>query len=191
MIGTATITTLIAKYGIAVLFPLTIIGGPIVVVAAAYMARLSLLDLKAVIICVIAADILGDCLYYGLGRTSLSWLPVRFRNRIGASPAGIAQMSQSFRKHGTRLLVISKLTQVAGFAVLLAAGAANMPFGRFMVINLLATIPKSLALVAIGYYFGGAHELIGRWFSVWSVFALGILGLILAAFVYRMRKAAI
>ena len=189
MIGNATITVLIAKYGIAILLPLAIIGGPPVVIGAAYMARLSLLNLNEVIACVIAADIVGDSLYYGLGRTALDRLPIRFRERIGASPARIEQVSQTFLKNGARVLVISKLTQFGGFAILMGAGAAHMPFWRFLLINVLVTIPKSLALVAIGYYFGGAHELISRWFSVASGIFVFILGLILVGFIYKKRRA--
>jgi hypothetical protein len=56
-------------------------------------------------------------------------------------------------------VIISNLTQVDGLAVLLSASAAHSPFGRFMVVILMITIPDSLAFVAIVYCFGGASEI--------------------------------
>ena len=190
MIESATVTALIAKYGIAMLLPLTIIGGPPVIIAAAYMARLSLLNVNEVLICVIAADILGDGIYYGVGRMALNWLPHKFRESIGVTPARVEQISQTFAENGTRVLVISKLTQVAGFAVLLSAGAAHMPFGRFMLINLLVAIPKSLVLVGVGYFFGGANELIVKWFSTFSIAGAVILCILVLFILYKKRKAS-
>jgi membrane-associated protein len=190
MIGSATLTSLIASHGIAILAPLAVIEGPIVTVVAAYLARLSLLNLADVIICVIIADLVGDCLFYWLGRSAPGWLPAWFRERIGASPARIEQLSRTFRDKGMRVLVIGKLTHAAGFAALLAAGAARMPLASFLLANLLATIPKSLALVALGYAFGGAHDLIASWLSAGSIVIFAVLALGLIAFIYLRRRAA-
>jgi hypothetical protein len=56
-------------------------------------------------------------------------------------------------------VIISNLTQVDGLAVLLSASAAYSPFGRFMVVILMITIPDSLAFVAIVYCFAGAAKI--------------------------------
>jgi membrane protein DedA with SNARE-associated domain len=50
--------------------------------------------------------------------------------------------------------LFGKLTHSAGFAVLLAAGAAHVPIRRFLAYNLLGTLAKSLVLVLLGYWFG-------------------------------------
>ena len=91
-----------------------------------------------------------------MGRGLLDWLPLSIRRKFGVSRRRMAQMIRTFRDNGVRLLVIGKLTHAAGFAVLFAAGAARMPFLTFVLANLLATIPKSLILFAIGYMFGSA-----------------------------------
>jgi membrane-associated protein len=166
MIGSATISTMIAKYGVVMVIPLAIIAGPLVVIAAAYMARLSLL------------------------RSALDHLSLRFREKIGASPARIKQISEAFRTNGVRVLLITKLTQVGGFVILMGAGAAHMPFARFILINVVVSIPKSLALVAIGYYFGGAHELIEKWFYAGSAVIALVFGTALVVYFLRKQKAA-
>ena len=65
------ITSLISNHGLAILAPLSIIEGPIVTVIAAYLARQGLLVLWQVAICVIIGDLLGDLLYYSVGRGAL------------------------------------------------------------------------------------------------------------------------
>ncbi len=92
------------------------------------------------------------------------------------------------------MLVVGKLTHAAGFAVLTAAGAARMPFGRFLAINFAATIPKSLFFLALGLFFGAAHSRIATWLSTGSSILLGIavaaLGVIVLWRCLKRRKTA-
>lgn len=71
-----------------------------------------------------------------------------------------------------RVLILAKLTHAAGFAALIGAGAARMRFWPFLLANLLASVPKSLFFVAIGYLFGEAHEAIGEWLTIASAVML-------------------
>ena len=190
MTTSAELAAVIADHGIAILAPLAVIEGPIVTVVAAYMASLKLLDLGNVILCVIIADVVGDCILYAMGRGLLDWLPLSIRRKFGVSRRRMAQMIRTFRDNGVRLLVIGKLTHAVGFAVLFAAGASRMPFLTFVLANLLATIPKSLILVAIGYMFGSAHAVMAEWFSVGSAIVLGLMAATLLVLWYRRRKPA-
>ena len=190
MTASADIATIITNHGISILAPLAILEGPIVTVVAAYLASLHLLRLVDVIICVIIGDVIGDCILYAVGRGMLDWLPLSLRMRFGVSRRRMAVLMRTFRDNGVRVLVVGKLTHAAGFAVLIAAGAARMPFGTFVLANFLATIPKSLALVALGYVFGSAHGLIAQWFSLGSVVILAGVALIIAVIIWRKRKSA-
>ena len=190
MTASADIATIITNHGISILAPLAILEGPIVTVVAAYLASLHLLRLVDVIICVIIGDVIGDCILYAVGRGMLDWLPLSLRMRFGVSRRRMAVLMRTFRDNGVRVLVVGKLTHAAGFAVLIAAGAARMPFGTFVLANFLATIPKSLALVALGYVFGSAHGLIAEWFSLGSVVILAGVALIIAVIIWRKRKSA-
>ena len=190
MTTSADIATIITDNGIAILAPLAVVEGPIVTIVASYLASLHLLRLVDVIFCVIIGDVIGDCILYWVGRGALDWLPLALRVRFGVSRRRMAVLMRTFRDNGVRVLVVGKLTHAAGFAVLIGAGAARMPFGTFVLANLLATIPKSLALVALGYMFGSAHILIAQWFSFGSVVVLAGLLAIAALLYYRKRKSA-
>ena len=56
------IAALVTAYGLIVLTPLAIVEGPIVTIIAASLAGQGLLSLKAVFVCVVLADLVGDSL---------------------------------------------------------------------------------------------------------------------------------
>ena len=155
MIDNAELLALVQQHGLTLLAPLSILEGPIVSILGGYLAGQGLLNLWAVLIVVVIGDLAGDALLYVVGRRGGRLLPARLRERLFQRNAGLqARLIREIEDHGTRLLVIGKLTHGAGFAVLLAAGAARFPFLRFVLINLLATLVKSAALVGLGWWLG-------------------------------------
>lgn len=178
---------IISHYGIAILVPIAVIEGPIVTIVAAYFASQGLLSLWEVIVCVIAADLVGDCLLYGLGMYLIEKLPQQLRASLGVTPDRLASVVQSFENYGARILVFAKLTHAAGFPVLIAAGTSHMPIQRFILANFAATVPKSLVFVTIGYFFGPAHALISHWLSLGSAMVLAVIAALLLA-IYRSRR---
>jgi membrane protein DedA with SNARE-associated domain len=47
-----------------------------------------------------------------------------------------------------------------------------MPFGQFLLVNLAATLPKTAALVALGWGFGEAWERLNGWILRGSLIVL-------------------
>lgn len=187
MIGGADLLALLSTHGIAILAPLAVIEGPIVTVIAAWLASLGLLNLWEVLICVVLADLVGDSLLYLAGRFGLDWMPLGWRKSLLLNQRKLVRLIRLFQTNGAKMLMIGKLTHGAGFAVLLAAGAARMPFLPFLTVNLVATVPKSLAFVALGYLAGAAYGEISigiYWLSLAVIVALA------AAILLRHRLVA-
>lgn len=166
-----TVLDLIQMHPFVVLLPLAIIEGPIVTVIAAWMLKGSLPDLVMVYILCVAGDVMGDAGFYGLGR-QVHRFPRRWRERLGLSEARLSKVSSHFDDHGPATLAFGKLTHSAGMAVLLAAGAAHMPFGRYIGWNFIASLPKTLILMLIGIAFGAAYEAVDVWIFRGSLLAL-------------------
>ncbi|MEE3650340.1 MULTISPECIES: DedA family protein [unclassified Brenneria] len=187
MLDLQTIEALIKAHGLILLTPLAVIEGPIVTVIAAYMARLDYFSLSAVCMVVILADLAGDTGFYALGRWAINsdGHPPKWLTRLGLSHARLEQMVDSFDHRGGRLLVFGKLTHSAGAVVLAAAGMARMHFGSFMLYNTVATIPKSLFFVAVGWLFGHAIEQVDHWLVYVS---LALLILLVACGVLWLRQ---
>ena len=144
----------IAAYSYAALLPLAVIEGPAVTVLAAFLAAQGLLDAAAVYAIAVAGDLIGDMLYYATGRFLLRRLLDRPRAWAARLRHRVSVLAPRIRERAGAMLLFGKLTHSAGFVVLLAAGAAHVPFRRFMAYNVIGTLPKCLMFVAIGYWFG-------------------------------------
>lgn len=186
MIGLETVTALIAKEGLAILAPIAMLEGPIVTVIAAWLASRGLLDIWSVTLVVIAADIAGDMLYYAVGRWGLNRLPQGWLMKMGLNRARLSALAGHFNHKGGRTLVIGKITHSAGAPILVAAGLAHMSIWRFFWVNTLATIPKSLFFVALGYTLGSAYSQIDNWIARASLVLLG--GLVLFGLGWVLRR---
>ena len=182
----ATLTTLIQNNGLALLLPLSVVEGPIVSVVAGWLARLGLLPLGWAYGVLVLGDLIGDALHYAVGRSGARILPARLRQRFGLDDPTTGQLARYFGENGGRTLVWAKLTHSLGFAALIAAGAARMPLPAFLWYNLVATLPKSLAFLMLGYGLGHASVLINSW--IWRVSLLLLLiSAGVAVWFYRRR----
>lgn len=189
MIETPELIALIRTWGLGMLAPLALLEGPMVSVVAGYAVSLGALPLRGVLITLVLADLAGDAILYAIGRFGAGRIPPHWLRRAGVTRRHLARLTLGFRSHDLRLLMLGKLTHAAGFAVLLAAGAARMPFARFLLANLVLTIPKSAAFVMIGWVFGLALPLGDGW--LWPALTLAAIALFLLSILplFRPRRA--
>lgn len=157
----------------------TIIEGPIASVIGAFLASQGLLHIGYVYAISILGDLIGDTLFYGLGRSSQ--LSQRFlKGRyIRSKTWRFSSLMKQFKRYPRRVLVVAKWTHAAGFMVLVTAGLLSIPFRLFMGINFLASLPKSALFVALGYFVGEAYHHVDFyiWLGSCVVFALLLIGL--------------
>jgi membrane protein DedA with SNARE-associated domain len=155
---------LLHHYGYAFLFVIAFIEGPIVTVLAAFLAAQRYFNIYVVYGVVVVADLAGDLLYYAVGRFGRMSAFEKLANYIGFSPERFHKLETYFVEHGAKAMFYAKYTQT-GFVALPAAGAAGMPIGPFLFYNAIATLPKSLALTVLGYFFGYAYSRIDSYFE--------------------------
>lgn len=171
-----TLTTLLQNYGLLMLLPLSIAEGPVVSALAGWLVKLGLLPLAGTYVVLVLGDLIGDALHYALGRFGGQWLSPHWRSRFGLDHKSDDWLMKLFAENGGRTLVLAKLTHSLGFAALIGAGAARMPFGSFLWFNLLGTLPKSAAFLALGFGLGHLSGMLDAW--MWRA---SVIGLILAA----------
>ena len=166
---------LIETYGLWLLAPIAIFEGPIVTVVAGYIAQLGYLNVVAVYIVCVLADLVGDAILFALGRYGPEMLSTKWQARFGLNKARKLSLSNHFDNHGGKTLLLGKLTHSAGAAVLLAAGVSKMRFMPFLWYNLLGTLPKTLVFVVLGYTLGHAYATIDNYIFRISVILLLII----------------
>jgi membrane protein DedA with SNARE-associated domain len=166
----------IIEYRYLFLFPAAMIEGPIITVIAGFFASQGIMNVYIVYFVVVAGDITEDFLYFAFGRWGLNGIIGRWGKYIGITKEKIRKLEKHFDHHGAKTIFLGKLAHGVGTAVLVSAGASKISASKFFWYNLAATIPKSLILLLIGFYFGSAYAKIGKYFDY-----LAILGLVLAA----------
>lgn len=135
-----------------------VIPGTLIVDAGGILVQRGLLDFLDLVWFVTVGSILGSEMSYWTGRLAKDRLPGR--RRIENS-AAFARATRLFARHGGVALVIGRfLGPVAGL-VPLAAALAGMERRRFLIWNIIGSVPYAFVHVAIGYALGGALGQIG------------------------------
>lgn len=178
----------ISQYSYFALFPLAVIEGPIITVIAGFFASLGYLNLSIAYLIIVAGDLTGDVLYYLLGRFGGRTFIDKWGRYLGTGQEEISLLEEQFAKRGDKLLFIGKMSQGIGGAFLLAAGVIKMPFSKFFLSNLLATLIKSLALLLIGFYFGHAISSINSYLEKISLISIGLAVVVVLAYFFYFRK---
>ena len=153
-----------------------VVPGTLVVDAGGMLVQRGLLDFFDLAWFVALGSVLGSELSYWFGKLAIHRLPGR--NRLGDS-AGFYRAKGLFEKRGGMALVVGRfLGPVAGL-VPLVAGMAEMDRRKFLIWNILGSIPYALAHVAIGYFLGDVMGRIGGSLTRVSVlFGIVILALL-------------
>lgn len=171
----------VSRYGL--LFVTTLFGSPIVMIAAGYLIHIGQLDFWAAYGTIVAADIMGDVIWYWVGRKGARTFFLKYGGYFGITEDIIERLERRFLKYHEWILVISKLTMGLGVAigVLAVAGMMRVPFWRYLGINISGELLWALIPIAIGYYYGNLTDFIPpgfRWIAV-------IVGLVVVIFITR------
>lgn len=178
------IIALLLAYKYPVLILLAIIEGPIVSILAGLLVSLHDLNFVAVYLIVVFSDIMGDTLYYSLGRFGGKPLLERFGKYLGITAEKLATAKIFFQNNRIKNIILAKLLHGIGFTGLIAAGVAKIPYRRYMLICFLTTLFQAAVFLLIGILFGHAYLQINRYLSYFAsvtiIIALAILVFILA-----------
>ena len=182
------IITLLIAYKYFFLFPLVVAEGPIVTVVAGFLSSLGYLDIFIAYALVVVGDVAGDCLYYAFGYYGGQKFVGRWGHFFGITWERVEKLEEHFKNHSGKTLIIGKFTHAIGAVVLVAAGMAKMPFWRFVLYNFIPTLPKSLILLLVGFYFGEAYNKINTYLDYTAIGTIG-LAVIFIIIYFAVKKA--
>ncbi|MFH1254932.1 MAG: DedA family protein [bacterium] len=177
---------LLTAYKYFFLFPALVVEGPIITVIAGFLSSLGVLNIFTVYAIAVAGDVVGDGMYYAIGYWGRRKFIERWGRFLGITAERVKNFDEHFEKRSFKTLAIGKLSHVVGAAALTSAGMAKMPFRKFIWYNFIATLPKSLVLALIGFYFGEAYLKIDSYFGYANFTAFLII--ISAAVIYLSLK---
>src|SRR5256885_714034 len=156
-----TVSGLVASYGYVVLFflvgleslGLPVPGGPALVTAAAF-AALGHLSIYGVVTTAVAAAVIGDNGGYWIGRKGGIALVRRYGRFLHLNEAPLERARHFFGRHGPPTVFMGRFIALLRTWTAVLAGAARMPYGRFMLYNALGAVCWAGVVGALGYVFG-------------------------------------
>ena len=191
MLGIPDVFNLIEEYKYLILFPATVINGPVVMVIAGFLYRLGSLTFLPTYFILMAADLVGDMLWYGVGHFGARRFIIRHGRFLSITEEAFEKLSAGFRKHQNLILLVSKMTMGFGFALatLTVAGAARVPFKKYMLLNFLGGFVWTGFLLLVGFIFGHLYAIIEEGFKAsFLVFVAVLFAAMLYGFSRFMRE---
>jgi len=185
--STATVIAWLLAYRYIILFPLVIIEGPLVTILAGFLASLGQFNLLICYPLIVVGDVIGDVLMYAQGRWGGKPAVERWGHYFGLKPEIIGRLEEHFKNHPGKTLIVGKISHFFGGPVLIAAGMARLKFSKFLWFNVLGTLPKSLVLLLVGFYFGEAYAKFDKFFT-YAGWAAGILVVLCIAAYFIIAK---
>lgn len=174
--GAGTVGVVLAALAVGVL-----VEGPVVTVLAGSLAGAGLLEVWAVWLVALAADLVSDSVFYLLGRGGQRPRVARLLLRLGLTERRREALSTRVRKNLGQVVIGAKLVDLGAIPAFLAIGLTGVRAHRFLAWAAAASAVRTAVLVGIGWYVGGrfASELVDR---PWIIVVAGVgTGLVLLA----------
>ncbi len=163
---------LILQYKYFFILPATLIEGPFVMMVSGFLIKLGYLDFVPAYFLLMAGDLMGDALWYGIGYHWGEGFIRRFGKYVSITDAGVAALKRLFHRYQDWILLISKITMGFGFALgtLMIAGLVKIPFRRYLLLNFFGQFVWTGFLVGVGFVLGNAYlqvdNVLGKLFVV-------------------------
>lgn len=188
LISTAQALQLLLQYKYFIIFPIAVIEGPVINIICGFLASTGHLEFWFVYIILVVADMVGDVLFYLAGFWGGNKFIEKWGRFLRINEDQVLKMENGFVRHGGKILLTGKLTQVAGGPILVAAGVVKYNFSLFFWYNLIGTVIKSFLLLLAGYYAGYAYERAFVYFDYIGFISSVVFVLIILGVFYYLRK---
>ena len=168
-----TLSGFLIAHGSALILPLAVIEGPIVTLLTGFLSAQGYFDWCWALCLLVCGDVVGDVIYYWVGRTGRT--PLAGLGRwLGVRRAVSPRLQRRLTHNATRMLLIGKWTHSVGGLVLIGSGMLHLPLPRFILVNLLATLPKSAVLFSFGYFAADYYPLFERHIVLGTILLCGM-----------------
>lgn len=170
--------------------PLAVVAQPIVGMTAGMLSRLGHFDVFGVYFTLLATAIGGDVVWYFVGHRYGERFARRFGRFLSITPDHIEEVKRIFHRYHTSVLLISKVTNGFGLAivVLFTAGLTRIPFWRYIVLNIIGEAVWSAFIVSVGYFLGTLYVEIDDVIGKVTVLALFVIFALMTAGFFRYMR---
>jgi membrane protein DedA with SNARE-associated domain len=154
-----------------------VVPGETLVVLGGFYARLGRLELSWLIPIVCLAAILGDNVGFLIGRRVGRGFLERQGHRLFVTPDRLARADRYYEAHGGKTVFLGRFVPVVRSVGFIVAGAARMPWRRFLAYDVAGAVLWAVGHTVLGYLIGGSYQ---RWKGYLTPAGLLILAVLVA-----------
>lgn len=143
------------------------------------------LSLGAVIVAAFAGAMLGDIVGYLIGRLSGRKIVRRFGRYFFLPERRLPILERYFARYGRRAILFARFAPFLRSVRTLVAGTARMPFGKFIVPDILGTAIWTAGISSAGFLLGESWRVAHRYLGAFGGVVFVLLGIL---FVFSWRK---
>lgn len=183
------LTALISQYGLAAVLAGSLLEGETVLILAGYTAHRGYLDFTAVVAVAITGAIIGDQVWFALGRRQGMQLIARRPWLDGKIRRALVLVEH----HPVKIILAMRFAWGLRIALPIAVGMSHIRWQRFLLLNLLSALIWAPLIAGAGYLFGA---LLARHIDDlhrvehWGMLAVVILAIIFHLITRRRHKAS-
>lgn len=150
------LTALLLPFTYPALFISAFIEGPVTMMGVGFLLKLGHFSLVPAYFSMLLGDLTGDLFWYGLGYHGAHRFIRKFGKFFSITEESTEKISSVFRRHGGKILFVSKITMGLGFSLgtLFAAGMSKVPLKKFLILNFFGGLMWTAWLMFVGYAFG-------------------------------------
>lgn len=165
-----------------------IMPGDITLLVAGLLASQGTLNLWWLILVASIGAICGDSCGYFIGRFGGLKFIRRFGRYFFFKEAHLQKTQRYFDNHGGKTILFGRFVAVIKSVGPVAAGIGRMPYGTFLIYNVIGSILSVALYLTLGYFFGASWQLISKWTGRGGAVAFGILVVSLAVVLIVRRR---
>lgn len=180
---------ILEQYKYFLIFPVAIIEGPIIIIITGFLTFLGYLKIYVALPVLIVADVLGDSMYYTIGKFwKKSDFVKRWARFLGYDESSEVFLEEHFKKHKGKTFLIAKISHGVGGVVQVSSGIAGVSYRDFLFYSVLGTVPKTTLLFFVGFYLGSSYLQIDSMLNYVAHIVLGM-GLLIFAYFMAIKYA--
>ena len=162
--------------------PIPLVGafvpGQILLLLAGVMVKRGVLDFGDAVAFATIGAILGDLANYGLGKRYGEAILMKYGKHVFLKPDRLQRVKEVLLQYTGRTLILGRFSSVTRWAAPFLSGSMGISFLKFMIYNVVGGLGWSLALVALGWFFGEGIEIASRHLGRYLLIAFILSGLI-------------
>lgn len=181
------LAALIAQYGLITVLAGSMLEGETVLLLAGYAAHRGYLDFSAVVAVATLGAMIGDQVWFALGRRQGTHLIER-RPWLGDKTRRALFLIE---RHSVKILLAMRFAWGLRIALPIAVGMTHIPWQRFLLLNLFSALLWAPLIAGAGYVFGAllAPHVTGlRRVEHWGMLAVVMLALVVHLAARRRRR---